>query len=169
MSTTDTTDTAKHWTCSDDAGYPHEISAETAEEAARVFVSDTDWPTESKTYWISVLVRRDGEEGACVKVAIEPQEPDCNDGSAHAWEDGTVRGNGGGVVIAERCSVCDLQRITDTWAQCRVTGEQGLESTEYRDDSDDPFYDDDEDAPYDTPCIDYPTNCDGAPYGSADY
>ena len=67
-----------------------------------------------------------------VKVAIEPQEPDCNDGSAHDYEDGIVWGHGGGVIIAERCIPCGLQRFTDTWAQCRVTGEQGLDSIEYR-------------------------------------
>ena len=121
------------YTCSDSGEMPIEIHADTAEEAARVFVSAGDWPEESKTYWISVLVRRDGEEeGECVKVAIEPQEPDCNDGSAHDYEDGIVWGHGGGVIIAERCIPCGLQRFSDTWAQCRVTGEQGLDSIEYR-------------------------------------
>ena len=38
------------YTCSDNAEMPIEIHADTAEEAAQVFVSDADWPTESKTY-----------------------------------------------------------------------------------------------------------------------
>ena len=126
------------YTCSDSGEMPIEIHADTAEEAARVFVSEADWPTESKTYWVYVLVSEPGTldrevDGEYVKVAIEPQEPDCgDDGSEHDYEGGGVWGHGGGVIITERCTACGLQRFTDTWAQCRVTGEQGLDSIEYR-------------------------------------
>ena len=129
-------DTDTSWTCSDDEGYPYAISAESAEEAARVFASEADWPTESKTYWVEVLVQQASSSrmdwAKPCQVAIEPQEPACEYGHEHEYEEGTVWGHGGGVVVTERCAACGLQRITDTWAQCRATGKQGLEATEYR-------------------------------------
>ena len=41
------------------------------------------------------------------------------------------RDRGGGVVIAEVCVQCGCKRTTDTWAQDRSTGEQGLTSVGY--------------------------------------
>jgi hypothetical protein len=133
------------WICSDEGEMPLEISAASAEEAAQVFVSEADWPTKTRTYWIEVLVSEpaieDREvEGEYFRVAIEPVAPDCDDGSAHAWEDGGVWGHGGGQVITERCTACGLQKLTDTWATDRVSGQQGLDSIEYLtpdDDADD--------------------------------
>ena len=35
-------------------------------------------------------------------------------------------------MITEVCAQCGRYRVTDTWAQCRDTGEQGLRSVTYR-------------------------------------
>jgi hypothetical protein len=75
-------------------------------------------------------------------VAIEPTEPDCDAGEAHDWaspqsivggidENPGVQGHGGGVIATEVCLRCGCRRDTDTWAQCRETGEQGLTAVEY--------------------------------------
>lgn len=77
------------------------------------------------------------------KVAIEPAEPACSHGEGHDWqspveivggidENPGVRGSGGGVIIDECCMHCGCQRQTDTWAQDRTDGEQGLTSVTYR-------------------------------------
>jgi len=41
-------------------------------------------------------------------------------------------GHGGGVSILEVCALTGWYRVTDTWATCPATGEQGLESVSYR-------------------------------------
>ena len=129
---------ATTYICTDEGNYPTEVQAETAEDAAQAFVDGGDWPTESKTYWISVNVREesdeDGDDEESIRVAIEPTEPECTE-DAHEYGDSAVRGHGGGVVLTSMCEHCGLQKITDTWAQCRVTGDQGLDSTEYRTES----------------------------------
>lgn len=74
---------------------------------------------------------------------IEPEEPDCTRGEVHEWcsphsvlggcaENPGVQGHGGGVVITKICRHCGTYRVTDTWAQDPVTGEQGLRSVGYR-------------------------------------
>lgn len=130
------------WICSDTAEMPIKVTADTSAEAAQAFVDDADWPTETRTYWIEVLVSEPGTldrevDGEYVKVAIAPQEPACDDGDEHDYAGSRAWGHGGGVVSIEQCAACGLQRITDTWAQCRTTGEQGLESIEYRTPDDD--------------------------------
>jgi hypothetical protein len=82
---------------------------------------------------------RDAEHIETVTVTIEPSVPDCDDDhSEHEWEDdgregfgAVVTGHGGCVVLQHRCTHCGIVRITDTWAQRRDTGEQGLESVRY--------------------------------------
>lgn len=80
-------------------------------------------------------------------VEINPEEPECS-GDEHDWrspysvvggikENPGVWGHGGGVIITEVCRHCGCYRVTDTWAQDRETGEQGLESVEYKDADDD--------------------------------
>ncbi len=64
-------------------------------------------------------------------ITIEPDEPQCSHDDGHVWEETGVRGNGGGVICTDICAHCGTRRVTDTWAQRRDTGEQGLASTKY--------------------------------------
>lgn len=96
------------------------------------------------TFWIDVRVwcEATGEEDGAT-VQVDPEEPDCSsDTGYHDWqsphalvggceENPGVHGHGGGVIISEVCMHCGCGRTTDTWAQNRETGEQGLESVEY--------------------------------------
>lgn len=86
-------------------------------------------------------------ESVSETVTLEPDEPDCADGHDHDWQsphevvggdraNPGVYGHGGGVVITEVCRHCGCYRVQDTWAQRRDTGEQGLESTTYREAND---------------------------------
>ena len=77
-----------------------------------------------------------------VTTTIEVDEPDCT-GDGHDWqspemlgglaENPGVVGHGGGVIVTEVCAHCGKYKSTDTWAQNRSTGEQGLTSIEYAD------------------------------------
>lgn len=128
--------------------------AETADEAAEEFAGT--YERDGKTYWVRVWMWRPGlaldEDGDVVRlqidrewrsIAIEPDEPECSGREGHDWqspievvggvkENPGVHGHGGGVIITEVCAHCGRYRITDTWAQDPETGEQGLESVEYR-------------------------------------
>ncbi len=79
-----------------------------------------------------------------VMVEIDPVAPNCADGSrdGHDWqspieivggvkENPGVWGHGGGVMIHAVCMRCGCARITDTWAQDRATGRQGLTSVSF--------------------------------------
>ena len=123
--------------CSDETGN-NIIDASSKREAAEKFVSGGDYEPGDETYWVSVEV-----EGEIVKIPIYPQEPECQDEEWHDWqsphdilggleENPGVWGHGGGVTITEVCAHCGAYRITDTWAQDPVDGEQGLRSVEYR-------------------------------------
>lgn len=79
-----------------------------------------------------------------ITVAIGPAEPECKNDGEHDWQspyellgwlkdNPGVFGHGGGVIYTEVCAKCGRYRITDTWAQRRDTGEQGLHTVEYRD------------------------------------
>lgn len=104
-------------------------------------VSDYD-PTLS-TWWLHLDVRCDeAAEYYDVTVTVEPKEPPCVNGRDHDWrsphrivgglkENPGVRGHGGGVVSTEVCGACGCERLTDTWAQDPLTGEQGLTSVTY--------------------------------------
>lgn len=103
------------------------------------------------TTWVSVAVWREGLDvnGDIVRVdetkhtiEVEPDEPDCT-ADAHDWqspielvgglrENPGVYGHGGGIIIQEVCLHCGCGRLTDTWAQDRNTGEQGLTSVSYQ-------------------------------------
>lgn len=73
-------------------------------------VSDYD-PTLS-TWWLHLDVRCvEADEGYDVTVTVEPK--------------------GGGVVSTEVCGACGCERLTDTWAQDPMTGEQGLTSVAF--------------------------------------
>jgi hypothetical protein len=70
-------------------------------------------------------------EAICVEV--DPDEPECEDGRQHDWQEISVRGHGGGVICRDECPHCGRVRITDTWDQDRETGEQGLTTVRYED------------------------------------
>ena len=139
----------------------HYDTAESGDEAASDYVSEGDWGDSDRTSWVhvttwrrSVTIDSDGDvdevkiDQDTHTVEIEPTEPDCADGHEHEWTNphdvvGGVEGNpgcwgngGGGIILHEVCPHCGWTRITDTWAQDPVTGEQGLTSVEYQDDPD---------------------------------
>lgn len=123
-------------------------------EAAQEYVDDGDWGDQSMTSWIDVATWREGweidEDGETSEVQvdeethtieIQPEEPDC-EADKHDWrapfellggieENPGCWGHGGGVIYREVCAHCGVYRVTDTWAQRRDTGEQGLRSIEY--------------------------------------
>src|SRR5438067_469361 len=139
----------KRYLCND-GNAEIEIAADSAREAAQQYVDGGDWGVNQETDWVDVYVQEideDGEEVGdrqCIKIAIEPDEPECSDGNEHDWqsphsllggieENPGVWGHGGGVIITEVCVHCGIYRDTDTWAQDMSTGEQGLRSINYRD------------------------------------
>jgi hypothetical protein len=128
----------------DGSGVEREIEAESLDDARN---EARDWAREGyesveETCWISVRIfDADGEDIDDVTVTCEPREPKCREGE-HDWQSphrivGGIRenpgvwGNGGGVVIHEVCVHCGTERVTDTWAQDRSTGRQGLTSIRY--------------------------------------
>ncbi len=139
----------------DDTAAVHYPDASYAYEAAQEYVDDGDWGEVNETKWITVRAWRqaylivDGEltavqlEEEWHKIELEPDEPECSDAYAkHDWqsplklvggleENPGVWGHGGGVVVKEVCAHCGMYRITDTWAQDRTDGEQGLTSVQY--------------------------------------
>ena len=129
----------------DDGNAEVRIVATSRAAAAQEYVDGGDWGEITETGWITVrvwLASGRGERTAHT-VAIQPAEPDCAGADAHDWqsphevvggceENPGVRGHGGGVIIREVCASCGCYRETDTWAQNRETGEQGLRSVEYR-------------------------------------
>ena len=74
---------------------------------------------------------------------VEPDEPECVDGSSkHRWDSPIalvggiadnpgIQGKGGSVLIHEVCRRCGSHRRTDTWATDPATGEDGLRSVSY--------------------------------------
>lgn len=104
---------------------------------------DGDWGERESTIWVTgsaycVVTDEEIEH----TTAIDPPEPDCDDGQTHDWqsphsilggleENPGVQGNGGGVIIEEVCMICGCSKTTDTWAQNPENGEQGLTSVEY--------------------------------------
>jgi hypothetical protein len=140
-------DEEREWIlCEDGCDYDTVVasSAEEALEIARDNVDRANYDDgeDAGTMWITASVRCEltGEEGSC-RVALEPEEPECTE-AAHDWqspheilggckENPGVWGHGGGVIIREVCMHCGCERVTDTWAQDRETGEQGLHSVSY--------------------------------------
>jgi len=132
------------------------VGLEAAREEARERILSGQWNVgpEDSTFWARARVQRaicpeDGERGCdcprCageVVVAIDPEEPVCEEGHDHDWvapvevvggiEDNPgVQGNGGGVVYETVCLRSGARRVQDTWAQDLQTGEEGLESVQY--------------------------------------
>jgi len=134
----------------DDGNAELEIEAETAREAAQEYVDGGDWGDIEETSWVNVRVtgpmpastHDDEPDSERIKIALEPDEPECEDGKDHDWqspieivggisENPGVWGHGGGVTITSVCMHCGTERVTDTWAQDMSDGVQGLESVSY--------------------------------------
>jgi hypothetical protein len=127
--------------------YEHAL---TPEEAAQDYVNDGSWGDVASTTWVNVYVWArytvgdvsvDEDDRSHHKIALNPDEPECSEGS-HDWrspycllggleENPGVWGNAGGVIVKEVCIHCGCKRIRDTWAQDREDGTQGLDSVEY--------------------------------------
>lgn len=136
------------------------ISDEDAVEHAEEWIAGGEGDGES-TVWVSGRVREVcsecGDAGThasdcessdrklldeVVHATVDPTPPPCTDKQGHDWrspvaivgglrENPGVRGHGGGVIIVEVCLHCGTERETDTWAQDRSTGQQGLTSVTY--------------------------------------
>lgn len=134
----------------DDGSCEIELAAQSAEEAAREYVSGGEWGDRDRTRWIHVRVWRVGYdyEGEVVdvgeehhRVTLDPLVPACVDGHEHDWyspheivgglrENPGVFGCGGGVAIHEVCRHCGCERVTNTWAQEAFLQEE-LQSVAY--------------------------------------
>lgn len=128
------------YTCTDGNG-DLEVEADSAREAAEEFASAFD--PDDITYWVKVYVTGGDFDGS-IKVAVEPIAPKCADGTReHDWTDdyevvggckqnpGVYASSGAGVKMHEACRKCGCGKVTDTWAQDREDGEQGLTSVRY--------------------------------------
>lgn len=141
------------------SGVTRDIEAASLADAvgeATSWMEDCDWnmvPTD-ETIWVGCRIAEmvDGEpidedaenfydRTAVIEVEINPPEPKC-EADDHDWQSpyeivGGIKsnpgvwGHGGGVVIHECCMVCGCEKITDTWAQNRENGKQGLRSVRY--------------------------------------
>ena len=120
---------------------------EEANERAVEAGGEGDWDTSEGPVYVDVVIEEEGEEEwewrDSITVTIPVPEPDCEEGEEHDWvsphelvggivENPGVWGHGGGVLILEVCCRCGTYRETDTWAQRRDTGEQGLTEITYR-------------------------------------
>ena len=140
----------KHYWVTDNTGYGEQISSRAGPEqiAANWFETGT-WEPEDRTTWVRVEVFDIDETGATTELlasrtfAVDPPEPECVD-PAHDWrsplsvvggvpESPGTYGHGGGVIITMVCAHCGMYRVEDSWATDPDTGEQGLDSTTYRD------------------------------------
>lgn len=136
------------WALCEDGYHYDTITAEEANEAldaARDGVERSNYRDACGTIWIDVRIANivTGETWTAT-VTLEPDVPACADDHEHDWqspysvlggleENPGVQGHGGGVIIREVCTHCGTYRVTDTWAQRRDTGEQGLKSVDYED------------------------------------
>lgn len=129
------------WFAVDDGGAIIEVEAETGKEAAQEYVDEGDWGDVEETTWINMRVWQVTNGGDRVNeeyhtITLEPEEPPC-ESELHDWQEDSVQGNGGGVIVVDRCQHCGLERTTNTWAQNRATGEEGLRSIKYAQPGDD--------------------------------
>jgi len=110
--------------------------------AENEYVNGGSYDTSNGTIWVTWhAIDESGECVASRTIRIDPRAPKCC-GGEHDWrsphaivgglkENPGVHGHGGGVIITEVCMHCGCERVTDTWAQDRATGRQGLESVAY--------------------------------------
>jgi hypothetical protein len=122
-----------------------------AKTAAEKWMREGLWFPVVGTIWVRVHIidlaavpegEDESEYRETVTVTIDPDEPSCSSEEGHDWQapfeivggikdNPGVWGHGGGVVIREVCMYCGCERVKDTWATDRETGEQGLESITY--------------------------------------
>lgn len=149
-------DEERTYSFGDGSGYRDDFVSRpsTVEDDLCDWIREGEWGGEDgvvrKTTWIHASYRcAESNERGEVTVTIDPEEPKCTE-DEHDWqsphklvgglrENPGVFGHGGGVRIYAACMHCGCGRLTDTWAQDRETGQQGLESVsytvgEYRDD-----------------------------------
>lgn len=133
------------WVVSDDGYEFDEVWAASldaaVEEAKDLDIGD--YPDVEATLRIVRRIRsEDIDEDESFTITVDPEEPECEKDKEHVWgspyhivgglkENPGVYGHGGGVIIHEVCLRCGTSKKTDTWAQDRETGEQGLESVSY--------------------------------------
>jgi hypothetical protein len=122
---------ATTFVCTSEDGSPVEVTAATAREAAELYAAD-EVSADDRTAFVNVLVAPVGNAVAAEwhKVQVDPEEPDCDDVD-HAWQDGPVRGNGGGVVYTDTCAHCGCRRHIDTWGTDAFDGTQGHRIVRY--------------------------------------
>jgi hypothetical protein len=117
--------------CKADDGCGVEYVASTAQQAAEQFAADEVGDID-RTVFVNVLVAPACDTAAAEwhKVQVDPEEPDCDDVD-HAWQDGPVRGSGGGIAYTDTCAHCGLRRHVDTWGADPFDGTQGYRLIRY--------------------------------------
>jgi len=143
-------DCPRQWELREEGFAYDTVTASSTEEAIEIARGNVDRSNYSEcegTIWIDVCVTcEETGESESAAVTLEPDEPACAAGEHHDWcsphdlvggleENPGVHGHGGGVIITEVCRHCACKRVTDTWAQNRDTGEQGLRSVSYEEDA----------------------------------
>jgi len=119
----------RRYICTDSEGGEAIIHATSVKRAAQIFAETGDWPESNSTFWVKVNVKGRKEEDV-IKVPIHPEVPLCNK-EEHEWIDVEFWSSSGGIKYKEKCINCNLYKITDTWAQDCMDGEQGLHSITY--------------------------------------
>jgi len=120
------------FSCTSEDGFPVEVMAATAREAAELYAAD-EYSADDRTVFANVLVAPAAElyAGSWHKVQIDPEEPDCDDVD-HAWQDGPVPVDAsGGVVYTDTCAYCGLRRHIDIWGTDPHDGTQGHRTVRY--------------------------------------
>ena len=127
---TSNTDTLTTYVVWDESGEKVTIYAASAAEAAEEYVESGNWDDSSNQSVFHDVWVHDGEDTSSHTVVVAPEEPECS-GHEHDWVETYVRGNGGGVLVEERCRNCGLRKVTDTWAHNPSNGEQGFTTIQY--------------------------------------
>lgn len=120
---------------------------QSAWKRAEKWVLEADWGRHDHTIWVEYGIKlATDEDWSWDTITIDPPEPKCVR-KRHKWmapvsvvgglrENPGVYGHGGGVKITTCCKFCGMFRTYDTWAQNPENGQQGLDSTSYREPTD---------------------------------
>lgn len=111
------------------------------DDAVSLIHASCDMLTEEAAARVLALLGTPDVEERDITVSIEPEAPHCL-ADEHDWqsphsvlggseENPGVWLHGGGAIIRECCAHCGWYRVTDTWAQRRDTGAQGLTDVRY--------------------------------------
>lgn len=115
----------------DDGSGESDIEADSAREAAEEYARECDYEVDGKTILVTVNVEGFDGESERIVVALDPEEPACEEGYSHYWQKDSNQGNGGGVIATDVCRWCGVQRTTDTWATNPDDGSQGHRTISY--------------------------------------